>query len=55
MTKKPLDRYWQSNRDWWHYEGYERVLNDDAPQEAKASYKNYLKLREKLTKGNRIL
>ncbi len=41
-----LDLHWLSNRDWWHYidEGSgKRALNDDAPEEAKESYRIYLK------------
>jgi len=38
-----LDLYWQSNKNWYHYEGWNAVLNEDAPPEAKASYKQYLK------------
>ena len=37
-----LDFYWQSNKDWYHLEGFDVVLNDDAPQEAKDSYEHYL-------------
>lgn len=38
-----LENYWQSNKNWYHYEGWNIVLNEDAPPEAKASYKRYLK------------
>lgn len=37
-----LDNYWISNPEWWHWEGYNRVLNDDAPEEARKSYEHYL-------------
>jgi hypothetical protein len=40
---RKLDFFWASNADWWHWEGLKRVLNDDAPPEAKESYQNYLK------------
>lgn len=42
MTKN-IELYWHSNRDWWHYDGYAMVINEDAPKEAKESYKRYLK------------
>lgn len=42
MTK--LDYYWASNKEWYHLNEYMRfVVNDDAPEEAKKSYQNYLK------------
>ena len=40
---KKLDYYWRSNPDWWHWdENMFPVVNDDAPEEAKESYKHYL-------------
>lgn len=54
MTKK-LDLFWQSNPEWWHAEGYELVVNDDAPLEAKKSYERYLKQMKKYTKDKRIV
>jgi len=47
-----LDLYWRSNRSWYHFEEIDEddlipVLNDDAPIEAKRSYENYLKQRER--------
>ena len=54
MTKG-LDDYWEQNRDWWHFEGFTQVINDNAPQKAKESYKKYLEQIEKLTKGKRVL
>lgn len=54
MTKA-LDFYWKTNRDWWHVEGFERVINEDAPKEAKESYNHYLKQRKRLTRNRRIL
>ena len=42
MTK--LDFYWKSNKEWYHLNDNMRfVVNDDAPDEAKKSYQNYLK------------
>lgn len=37
-----LETHWRSNRAWFHYEGWKRVLNNDAPEEAKRSYRVYL-------------
>ena len=34
--------YWMSNKNWYHFEGLKPVINDDAPEEAKESYKHYL-------------
>lgn len=49
MTK--LDYYWQSNDDWYHMtETCEFVINDDAPEEAKKSYQNYLKQKKEARK-----
>lgn len=40
---KRLDYGWSSRPDWWHYdEEGERVINDDAPEIAKESYRHYL-------------
>lgn len=41
MTK--LDFHWQDNKEWYHWEGNIAVVNDNAPEEAKKSYENYLK------------
>ena len=41
MTK--LDFYWRSNKEWYHYEEFEPVINEDAPPEAQESYQRYLK------------
>lgn len=39
-----LDYGWSSRPDWWHYtDDGERVINDDAPELAKESYRNYLR------------
>ena len=37
-----LDLYWMENDDWYHFEGFKAVINDDAPPEAQESYKTYL-------------
>jgi hypothetical protein len=43
MTADRYLGYWQSNLDWWEYDKKGRaVVKDDAPQEAKDSYKYYL-------------
>ena len=52
MTK--LDFYWKSNKDWYHRNPVTMrcVINDDAPEEAKKSYQNYLKeVKEATEKG----
>ena len=42
MTK--LDFYWKSKKEWYHLtENGDFVVNDNAPEEAKKSYQNYLK------------
>ena len=39
---RKYDSFWLSNKDWYHWtENGDRVLNDDAPPEAKASYERY--------------
>ena len=40
---KKLDLFWKSNKAWWEFRDGVPVLKDDAPQEAKDSYTNYLK------------
>lgn len=37
-----LDLYWMRNENWIHYVNGRVVLNDDAPEEAKKSYRTYL-------------
>jgi len=47
MTK--LDYYWASDENWYHLDENMRfVINDDAPEEAKKSYENYLKQKKRL-------
>lgn len=36
-----LESYWSSNKDWWHWDNGIRVMNDDAPEEAKESFRRY--------------
>lgn len=39
---RKLDYYWMSNEDWYHQEDNGVfVVNDDAPPEAKESYKHF--------------
>jgi len=40
MTK--LEHYWLSNKEWYRFEGFKRVIKEDAPEAAKESYKKYL-------------
>jgi hypothetical protein len=37
-----IESYWHSNQEWFHFDAQGLVLNDDAPEEAKRSYKIYL-------------
>lgn len=37
-----LEHYWLSCDEWWHWQNGVQVLNDDAPEEAKKSYKIFL-------------
>lgn len=37
-----LERYWLSNRNWIRFTNKGPVVRDDAPEEAKASYRKYL-------------
>lgn len=38
-----MENKWRENKDWWHYNEYGLpVVNDDAPEEAKESYKKYV-------------
>lgn len=41
---KRLDFYWKSDKSWYHWDDKFSyyVINDDAPEEAKESYKHYL-------------
>ena len=50
MTK--LDFYWKSKKEWHHRDEISLVcvVNDDAPEEVKRSYANYLKQVEEASK-----
>lgn len=37
-----LERYWMSNRNWLEFTKDGPVLKEDAPEEARESYKKYL-------------
>lgn len=37
------DTFWRSNPDWWYFKNGIFALRDDAPEEAKISYENYMK------------
>ena len=53
MTK--LDYFWASQKEWWHrLPNGEKVLNYDAPAEAKESYERYLKQLDEATKRGSI-
>lgn len=39
---RKLENKWYQNRDWWHFNEYGLFeINDDAPKEAKESFKKY--------------
>lgn len=40
---RKVDLYWATNKDWWEFKNHVRVVKEDAPPEAKASYARYLK------------
>ncbi len=43
MSMRKLDYDWLAEKSWSHRnESGERVINDDAPEEAKKSYAHYL-------------
>ncbi len=37
-----LESYWMNKKEWSHFEDGRLVVNDDAPEEAKKSYRKYL-------------
>lgn len=40
---RKLDFFWTTNQDWYEWkENGARILKDDAPPEAQASYQHYL-------------
>ena len=39
---KKLDLYWKSRREWWEFRNHVQIVKDDAPIEAKESYKRYI-------------
>ena len=53
-----LELLWSTNPAWSHWEGWNQVLNDDAPEEAKRSYQRYLHQLadiDRRTERNRII
>ncbi|MEJ8789139.1 MULTISPECIES: hypothetical protein [Dorea] len=38
-----LDMFWMSNENWFYFDGLVPKIREDAPREAKESFKNYLK------------
>lgn len=48
MTK--LDYFWMTNKDWFHMKpNGVYVVNDDAPEEAKKSYKHYVEQNKRIS------
>ena len=40
---RTCDMYWHSNKSWWYVnDKYEYAMYDDAPEEAKESFKRWL-------------
>ena len=52
---KGLDLYWTSNPNWLRIKEGKVVVSEDAPKEAKESYKRYLKQYKKYTKNERYV
>lgn len=44
---KKMDYYWMSNDNWWTIKNHTPVVREDAPEEAKQSYKRYIKQNSK--------
>lgn len=41
---KAVDLYWKKNREWYYYDdNLVPRIREDAPEEAKKSYENYMK------------
>lgn len=52
MSMRKYDDYWLSDLSWSHWgESGERVINDDAPEDAKKSYAHYQEQREEVRKN----
>lgn len=52
MSMRKLDYDWMADKSWSHRdESGERVINDDAPEEAKKSYAHYLAQCEEIRKN----
>ena len=39
---RKYDMYWESNEEWYYVKDGKFIVRDDAPEEAKESYKHYL-------------
>lgn len=39
---KRIDMHWMDKKEWWEIKNHVPVVKNDAPQEAKESYKHYL-------------
>ena len=52
MSMRKYDYFWLSDLSWSHWdESGERVINDDAPEEAQKSYAHYQEQREEVRKN----
>lgn len=52
MSMRKLDYDWMADKSWSHRdESGERVINDDAPEEAKKSYAHHLAQCEEIRKN----
>ena len=38
---KKLDTFWETNPAWYGYKGFTPYIKEDAPKEAKESFKKY--------------
>ncbi|MCR5167307.1 MAG: hypothetical protein K6C13_08840 [Oscillospiraceae bacterium] len=52
---RKYDYFWLSNKSWSHWDKRgERVINDNAPEEAKKSYARYIEQRKAAAVHDRI-
>ena len=40
---RKLDLYWMSDESWWTFKNDIPVIKDDAPEEAKESFRRYIR------------
>lgn len=53
MTKGDIYLYWFTNTEWYDYDENEKpYLTEKAPEKAKESFEEYLKLKEREKKTN---